>query len=132
MTQALSCRDEDVYMVGGANSAGQAAMYFSKYAKQATMLVRGGSLAKSMSQYLIDQINSTGNIRVWLNSSVVEVKGENRLEAITVADAKTGEKKSVPCTGLFIFIGAQPHTDWLAGVIERDANGFILTGSDDA
>ena len=130
MTQALSCRDEDVYMVGGANSAGQAAIYFSKYAKEVTMLVRGDSLAKSMSQYLVDQINNTGNIRVWLNSSVVEVKGENRLEYITVADAKTGEKKSVPCTGLFIFIGAQPHTDWLAGVIERDANGFILTGPD--
>ena len=80
------------------------------------MLVRGDSLAKSMSQYLVDQINNTDNIRVWLNSSVVEVKGENRLEHITVADSKTGEKKSVPCTGLFIFIGAQPHTDWLAGV----------------
>jgi thioredoxin reductase (NADPH) len=117
-------------MVGGANSAGQAAMYFSKYAKKVTMLVRGESLAKNMSQYLIDQIKDTDNIRVWLNSSVVEVKGENRLDSITIADAKTGEKKSIPCAGLFIFIGAQPHTDWLAGVIERDANGFILTGPD--
>jgi thioredoxin reductase (NADPH) len=69
-----------------------------------------------MSQCLVDQIYKTDNIKVWLNSSVTEVKGENRLEAIAVADSKTGDKKSVPCTGLFIFIGAQPHTDWLAGV----------------
>src|SRR6478672_5383224 len=112
MTQALSYRDQDVYMVGGANSAGQAAMYFSKYARKVTMLVWGDSLAKSMSQYMVDQINETKNIRVWLHSSVVEVKGENRLEAITVNDAIRGEKQTVPTEGLFIFIGAQPRTDW--------------------
>jgi thioredoxin reductase (NADPH) len=132
MTQALSCHDEDVYMVGGANSAGQAAMYFSKYVRKVTMLVRAESLSKGMSQYLADQIFKTENIKVWLNSSVIEVKGENRLEAITVADASKdgGEKQTVPAAGLFIFIGAQPHTDWLAGTVERDANGFILTGPD--
>jgi thioredoxin reductase (NADPH) len=130
MTQALSYRDEDVYMVGGANSAGQAAMYFSKYARKVTLLVRGDSLAKGMSQYLVDQINETKNIRVWLHSSVMEVKGENRLEAITVNDAIRGERQTVPTSGLFIFIGAQPHTDWLAGVVARDAYGFILTGPD--
>jgi thioredoxin reductase (NADPH) len=130
MTQALSYRDEDVYFVGGANSAGQAAMYFSKYARKVTLLVRGDSLAKGMSQYLVDQINETQNIRVWLHSSVVEVKGENKLEAITVNDATRGEKQTVPTQGLFIFIGAQPHTDWLSGVVARDTYGFILTGPD--
>jgi thioredoxin reductase (NADPH) len=130
MTQALSYRDQDVYMVGGANSAGQAAMYFSKYARKVTLLVRGDSLAKGMSQYLVDQINETQNIRVWLHSSVVEVKGENKLEAITVNDAIRGEKQTVPTEGLFIFIGAQPHTDWLSGNVARDTNGFILTGPD--
>jgi thioredoxin reductase (NADPH) len=131
MTQALSCRDEDVYMIGGANSAGQAAIYFSKYVRKVTMLVRAESLSKGMSQYLADQILKTENIKVWLNSSVVEVKGENRLEAITINDViKGGEKQTVPAYALFIFIGAQPHTDWLAGIVKRDANGFILTGPD--
>src|SRR5712691_3497980 len=130
MTQALSYRDEDVYMVGGANSAGQAAMYFSKYARKVTLLVRADSLAKGMSQYLVDQINETKNIRVWLHSSVVGVKGENRLEAIIVNDVIRGEKQTVPTEGLFIFIGAQPHTDWLSGNVARDTNGFILTGPD--
>jgi thioredoxin reductase (NADPH) len=131
MTQALSCRDEDVYMIGGANSAGQAAIYFSKYVRKVTMLVRAESLSKGMSQYLADQILKTENIKVWLNSSVVEVKGENRLEAITINDVrKGGEKQTVPAYALFIFIGAQPHTDWLAGTVKRDANGFILTGPD--
>jgi thioredoxin reductase (NADPH) len=132
MTQALSCRDEDVYMIGGANSAGQAAIYFSKYVRKVTMLVRAESLSKGMSQYLADQILKTENIKVWLNSSVVEVKGENRLEAITINDVRKGggEKQTVPAYALFIFIGAQPHTDWLAGTVKRDANGFILTGPD--
>ena len=116
MTQALSCRDEDIYMIGGANSAGQAAIYFSKYAKKVTMLVRADSLSKGMSQYLADQIVKTENIKVWLHSSIVEVKGEDRLEAITINDAVKGEKQTIPAYALFIFIGAQPHTDWLAGV----------------
>jgi thioredoxin reductase (NADPH) len=130
MTQALSCRDEDVYMVGGANSAGQAAIYFSKYAKKVSMLVRGDSLGKGMSQYLVDQILKTENIKVWLNSSVVEVKGEKKLGAITILDSIRSEKQTVPAYALFIFIGAQPRTDWLEGTVRRDANGFILTGSD--
>jgi thioredoxin reductase (NADPH) len=130
MTEALSCKDEEVYLVGGANSAGQAAMYFSKYARQVTMLVRGESLTKSMSQYLIDQIESTPNIAVRPYTQVVEVKGEKNLEAIVLSDIKTGETETVPATSLFIFIGASPRTDWLDGVVERDANGFILTGPD--
>lgn len=129
-TEAIACQDEDVYIVGGANSAGQAAMYFSKYARQVTMLVRGESLTKSMSQYLIDQIDSTPNIAVKTFSSVVEVKGEKSLEAITIANATTGETETVHATSLFIFIGAEPRTQWLDGVIDRDDRGFIFTGAD--
>jgi len=129
-TEAIACQGEDVYIVGGANSAGQAAMYFSKYARQVIMLVRGDSLEKGMSQYLVDQIEGTENITVRLNASVVEVKGETSLEAITIWDSTTGEKQTVPATSLFIFIGASPHTDWLDGVVERDERGFILTGPD--
>jgi thioredoxin reductase (NADPH) len=130
MTQALAYRDEDVYLVGGANSAGQAAMYFSRYARTVTMLVRGDSLAKTMSQYLVDQITESKNIRVWLHSNVVELKGETRLEAITVNNTLKGEKQTFPARGLFIFIGAQPRTHWLSEIVATDANGFILTGPD--
>ncbi len=129
-TEAISCQGEEVYIIGGANSAGQAAMYFSKYASQVTILVRGESLTKSMSQYLIDQINETPNIKVMVHSSVTEAKGETSLEAISIANSQTGETQTVPATSLFIFIGAVPRTDWLDGVIERDNRGFILTGQD--
>ncbi|MBD3884083.1 FAD-dependent oxidoreductase [Phormidium tenue FACHB-886] len=129
-TEAIACQDEDVYIVGGANSAGQAAMYFSKYARQVTMLVRGESLTKSMSQYLIEQIESTPNISVESFSSVVEAKGETSLEALTIHNSVTGETRTAPATSLFIFIGAEPRTEWLDGTIERDARGFILTGPD--
>jgi thioredoxin reductase (NADPH) len=129
-TEAMTCVGEDVYIVGGANSAGQAAMYFSKYARKVTMLVRGDSLAKSMSQYLIEQIAETPNITVQVHSSVIEAKGETSLEAITIANAVTGVTQTVPATSLFIFIGAQPRTNWLDGVVERDDRGFIITGPD--
>jgi thioredoxin reductase (NADPH) len=127
-TEAMSCQDEEVYIVGGANSAGQAAMYFSKYARQVTMLVRGESLTKSMSQYLIEQIAETPNITVQPHSSVVEAKGETSLEAISIDVA--GEVKIVPATSLFIFIGAVPRTEWLNGTVECDDRGFIVTGAD--
>ncbi len=130
MVEALSCRDEDVFMVGGANSAGQNAVHFSKYAKTVTLVVRGDSLNRSMSQYVIDQIHETNNIHVLLNSSVTEVRAENRLEFITIKNAQTGQLQTFTSHGLYIFIGAVPHTDVLVGLIERDANGFILTGPD--
>jgi thioredoxin reductase (NADPH) len=130
MVEALSCKGEDVIMVGGANSAGQAAIYFSKYAKSVTLVVRGDSLSKSMSHYLIHQIHETGNIRVLLNSKVAEVRGKNRLEFITIINTQTEQLQTFPSQGLYIFIGAVPHTDVLVGLIERDANGFILTGAD--
>ncbi len=129
-TEAISCQGEEVYIIGGANSAGQAAMYFSKYASKVIILVRGESLTKSMSQYLIDQINETPNIKVMVHSSVIEAKGETSLEAISIANSQTGETQVVSATSLFIFIGAVPRTDWLEGVLERDNRGFILTGQD--
>lgn len=128
-TEALSCKGEEVFLVGGANSAGQAAMFFSQHAKQVTMLVRGNSLARTMSRYLIDQIEETENITVQLSSSVIGVKGETNLEAITIANANTKVSKTVSANSLFIFIGASPRTDWLEGLVERDEQGYILTGS---
>jgi thioredoxin reductase (NADPH) len=128
-TEALSSKDEEVFILGGANSAGQAAMFFSQHAKHVTMLVRGDSLAKTMSKYLIDQIKETENISIQLRSSVIEVKGETSLEAMTIANADTGVVKTVRANSLFIFIGAVPRTDWLEGFVERDEQGYILTGS---
>jgi thioredoxin reductase (NADPH) len=129
-TEAISCRDEDVYIIGGANSAGQAAMFFAKYARRVVMLVRGDSLAASMSQYLIDQIKDTGNIQVEYRSRVVEVHGQDRLEAISILCDQTGDVSQVRAAALFIFIGAEPRTAWLDGTVERDPRGFILTGPD--
>ena len=129
-TEALACSGEDVYVVGGANSAGQAAMYFSKYARTVNMLVRGDSLTKSMSQYLIDQIEATDNIKVQTHTSVIEARGETSLETLVLQNSLTGETKTVAANSLFIFIGAVPHTDWLDGIITRDERGFIYTGSD--
>jgi thioredoxin reductase (NADPH) len=130
MTEAMACKGEDVYIIGGANSAGQAAMYFSKYASRVIMLVRGESLSASMSQYLIDQIKQTANIQVETHAHVVEVHGDLRLEEISIHCKDSGKTERVKAASLFVFIGAAPLTDWLAGVVERDARGFILTGSD--
>jgi thioredoxin reductase (NADPH) len=130
MTEAMSCQGEDVFIVGGANSAGQAAMYFSKYARRVVMLVRGASLSASMSQYLIDQIRKTPNIQVETNSQVVEVHGDGHLEALSIHCGASNETSKVPANFLAIFIGAEPNTDWLADIVERDARGFIRTGVD--
>jgi thioredoxin reductase (NADPH) len=128
MTEALFCKDDDVYLIGGANSAGQAALYFAKYANCVTLLVRADSLEKGMSQYLIDELKSQPAVRVWLNSSVTAVEGKTQLERIVVKHSDTGETEVIPAKSLFIFIGASPRTDWLDGVVERDKNGFILSG----
>jgi thioredoxin reductase (NADPH) len=128
MTEAKSCVDESVYIVGGANSAGQAAMYFSKYARKVTMLVRAESLKNSMSKYLIDQIAATSNIEVKAFCQVLEALGEDRLSCLRICGPE-GEE-TVPASGLYIFIGAAPNTDWLPDTIMRDANGFLLSGSD--
>jgi thioredoxin reductase (NADPH) len=129
-TEALSCKGEIVYVVGGANSAGQAAMNFSKYAERVVILVRGASLASSMSQYLIDQIKETPNIQLWTHASVAEVHGDTHLEEVSVLCSDTRKTERVPASAMFIFIGALPRTKWLADVVERDERGFILTGPD--
>jgi thioredoxin reductase (NADPH) len=129
-TEAISCRDETVYVVGGANSAGQAAMNFARYAKRVVILVRGESLSSTMSQYLIDQIQRTPNIELWAHASVAEVHGETHLEEISVMCSDTDKIERVPANAMFIFIGALPRTDWLGNVVERDDRGFILTGPD--
>jgi thioredoxin reductase (NADPH) len=130
MTEAISTRDEVVFVVGGANSAGQAAMYFSKYARRVVMLVRGSSLAASMSQYLINQLKETTNVQIEFNSSVVEAYGEDHLEAISVHCTASNEVNKVPANSLFIMIGAAPNTKWLADIVDRDERGFILSGPD--
>jgi thioredoxin reductase (NADPH) len=130
LTEAANYRDQHVFVVGGANSAGQGAMWFSRFARQVTMLVRSGSLAKSMSQYLIDQIESTENIDVRTWTSVVGVHGEQHLEAITTHNSDSNETSKLPAAALFLFIGAVPHTEMVEGVVERNSAGFILTGQD--
>jgi thioredoxin reductase (NADPH) len=129
-TEALSCKGEEVYVIGGANSAGQAAMNFAKYAKQVVMLVRGSSLASTMSQYLIDQIKETPNIQVWPNASLVEAHGDTHLSEISVMCSDTNKIERVSASSMFIFIGALPRTDWLGDLVERDERGFLLTGPD--
>ena len=129
-TEAISCRDEDVFIVGGANSAGQAAMFFSQYAKRVVMLVRGDSLAATMSQYLIEQVQATHNIHIEYRTRVLEVHGEDRLESVSIVCDLSGEVNRVPANSMFVFIGAEPCTSWLGGVVERNERGFILTGPD--
>ncbi len=129
-TEALSCKGEIVYVIGGANSAGQAAMNFAKYADRVVIVVRGSSLSSTMSQYLIDQIKERPNIQIWPNASVAEAHGDTHLEEITFLCSDTNKLERVPATSMFIFIGASPRTDWLGDIVERDERGFILTGPD--
>ncbi len=128
ITEALACQGRDVFVVGAGNSAGQAAMYLSRYASSVTMLVRGDSLAQTMSHYLVSQIEAHEKILVSPRTTVAEVIGGTSLEEITIADTTSSDARTVPAFALFIFIGAMPHTDWVAGVVGRDSAGFILTG----
>jgi thioredoxin reductase (NADPH) len=129
-TEAIECKGETVYVVGGANSAGQAAVFFAEHAERVVMLVRGDSLRSSMSQYLIDRIQKTSKISVEYNSKIVEVHGDQHLESISVHCSTSGETVNVPTNYLFIFIGAIPYTDFMEGIVERDERGFILSGLD--
>ncbi|MFE5539046.1 FAD-dependent oxidoreductase [Streptomyces sp. NPDC056492] len=129
-TESSACISQHVFIVGGANSAGQAAVHFAKYAAKVTILVRAESLDASMSRYLIDEIDRTPNIEVKVRTTVVRLDGEEHLEQLTLHDATTGGDTRVPARFMFTFIGARPHTDWLSGVVERDEYGFVLTGSD--
>lgn len=130
LTEAAYYRDQPVFVVGGANSAGQGAMFFSRYASKVTMLVRGKSLEAGMSQYLVDQIRANPKIEVLLGTTVEAAQGENKLEAITLRDVEADECRSVPAAALFIFIGAVPHSELVASVVECNPAGFILTGPD--
>lgn len=127
-SEAISCRGETVYVIGGANSAGQAAMHFSKFAEKVVMLVRGPSLAATMSHYLIEQIEKTPSIQVWTRTNLVEVRGDTHLTGITVQCETDATRTELPASSIFIFIGALPRTEWLGNLIERDERGFILSG----
>jgi thioredoxin reductase (NADPH) len=129
-TEAQTCRDEDVYIVGGANSAGQAAVFFSRFARSVTIMVRGDSLERSMSHYLIQQIASIPNVHVRTCTEVVGASGSDHLERLRLADRVAGTEEEVDASWLFVFIGAAPCTDWLGKEILRDSNGFVLTGPD--
>ncbi|HSJ46502.1 MAG TPA: FAD-dependent oxidoreductase [Euzebyales bacterium] len=128
--EAVNCRDEHVYVVGGANSAGQAAVHFSRYASEVTVLVRGDSLHRGMSQYLIDQIGRVDRITVRACTEVASVDGDGHLESLVLRDSLTGEHDAVETSHLFVFIGASPSTDWLGDGVVRDERGFVLTGPD--
>ena len=129
-TEGPSCAGADVYIVGGANSAGQAALFFARYAKNVTLLVRGDSLESSMSYYLIQQLGKIDNVQVRTRCEVVGAQGDGHLQAITVCDSKNGVKTTVECGYLFVFIGAEPRTDWLGEAVARDEKGFVYTGPD--
>jgi thioredoxin reductase (NADPH) len=130
LAEAAYYKGKPMFVVGGANSAGQGAMFFSRYASKVTMLVRGSSLQKDMSQYLIDQIMCTENIELRVHTGVIEAIGANRLEALVLKNNVTGDIETVPAAVLFVFIGAKPHSDFVADVLERNEAGFILTGPD--
>jgi thioredoxin reductase (NADPH) len=130
LTEAAACMGQDVYIVGGANSAGQAAVYLAQHAKSVTILCRGSSLERSMSYYLIEQIRATGNISARICTEVIAGEGDDHLESLTLRDTSTGATETVGAQWLFLFIGAAPLTDWLDGVVVRDARGFVLAGPD--
>jgi thioredoxin reductase (NADPH) len=130
LTEATACTGQDVYIVGGANSAGQAAVYLSRGARSVTILVRGPSLRKSMSHYLVEQIAGIPAISVRPCTEIVAAHGDGHLEALTLRDSTTGSTEKVPAQWVFVFIGAAPLTGWLDGVVRRDERGFILAGPD--
>src|SRR5262249_8907348 len=126
LTEATSCAGQDVYIVGGANSAGQAAVYLARGAKSVTILIRGPSLGKSMSHYLGEQIDQVPAIRVRTCTEIAEAHGDGHLERLTLRDSETGDTEVVDAGWLFVFIGAAPLTGWLDGVVHRDERGFVL------
>jgi thioredoxin reductase (NADPH) len=130
VTEALACKGETVYVVGGANSAGQAAINFAAHAEKVIILIRRESLAATMSQYLIDQIKKTPNIEIWPFTEVAEVHGDQHLEELSLRCTTSNAVQRVPAKSLFIYIGALPRTDWLGDLVLRDERGFILSGQD--
>jgi thioredoxin reductase (NADPH) len=126
--EAQSCADEDIVIVGGANSAGQAAVYFASFARRVIVLVRGKEIEASMSAYLVDQVSSLPNVEVRTQVEVAGAEGDGELETVCIRHRDTGEVERIPAHAMFVFIGAEPHTEWLDGVVERDGRGFIFTG----
>ncbi len=129
-TEAPACFGEDVYIVGAANSAGQAAVFLSQHARHVTLVVRADGLERSMSYYLVRQIDEIPNIDVRLTTEVIGLQGDDHLEEITLCNNRAGTQETVPAGYLFVFIGAEPRTEWLGGVVARDERGFVLTGPD--
>ena len=129
-TEAPACADQDVYVVGGANSAGQAAVYLARHARRVTLLVRADGLERSMSHYLIGQIRDSANIEVRTNTMLIGAAGAEHLERLRLCDTAGGKVEEVPAGFLFVFIGAAPCTEWLDGTVERDRQGFVVTGPD--
>jgi thioredoxin reductase (NADPH) len=130
MTAAREMEDYEVFVVGGGNSAGQAAVHLARFARRVTILVRRESLAATMSQYLIGEIEYNPRIRVQTCTQVVDGGGAGRLEWLCLEDTRTGERTKVDAQGLFLLLGAEPRCDWLPPAVARDANGFVLTGRD--
>ncbi len=129
-SEAAAMKDSEVFVVGGANSAGQAAVHLARYAAQVTVLVRGRSLADSMSEYLIREIESAPNIAVRYGVAVTGGAGQSRLEGLTLTDLESGAAETVNAVALFVLIGAEPRTQWLRGAVRRDQSGFVVTGTD--
>lgn len=130
MTEAARYRDRDICIVGGANSAGQGALFFSRYARRVTMIIRAPDLGAAMSQYLVDRIRASPNIEVVAGVEVDGVEGEGELQSVIVKSVRTAALQTIPVSAMFIFIGVEPHTKAFAGILERDDGGFVITGSD--
>jgi thioredoxin reductase (NADPH) len=130
LTEAATYRGQDVIVAGGANSAGQGALFFSRHARKVTMLVRGPELSAGMSRYLVDRIAEAPNIEVLLNTSVAGACGTGKLEAVTVVDGRGGERRDLAAAAMFIFIGTRPRTELCGDLVMRDRQGFVLTGRD--
>jgi thioredoxin reductase (NADPH) len=130
VSEARAHAGQEVFVVGGGNSAGQAAVHLARYAARVTILVRRGSLTETMSRYLIHEIETAENIEVRFNSEITGGAGDGALEAVEVRDCRSGGVETVPAAALFLMIGAQPHTEWLPETISRDERGYLLTGSD--
>jgi thioredoxin reductase (NADPH) len=129
-SEAQRCVGDPVLVVGGGNSAGQAAMFMSQHAATCRLMIRGGDLGKSMSRYLVDEIGNNDRVEVVTHHEVVELKGDQELEGVVVRDTRSGDHSELPVKALFVFIGASPHTEWLRGHVALDEHGFVLTGTD--
>jgi thioredoxin reductase (NADPH) len=130
ITEAIAVKDEDVFVVGGGNSAGQAALYLGRFARSVTILVRGKSLADTMSQYLIERLNEAENVHLRTGASVAALDGDQSVEQVSILDVASGAVEQTPARAVFVFIGAAPRTEWLGGALQLDAQGYVLSGPD--